>query len=159
MTHTDEQIKSIWIEFGKSFLDEYPKLNKVSEKDWKWFGNAMLYIRGQSKYPVPTGTECRMHPRAFLYILTIGVRKVIQIVSKVVLHKTPLGIFGLEYPIYDLAGYNLSELDYFKKPKIKQFNLKSLKQVELRNKRESVTTYFKPISEMTEIQLNELRNN
>ena len=62
----ENDLKEIWIEFGKQLKDnEYPKLI-VSEEDWDWFGKVVSgYVR-----MYPTGTECRRYPRAFLRILS-----------------------------------------------------------------------------------------
>lgn len=59
-------IKEMWIEFGKRLKDdEYPKLI-VSEEDWDWFGNVVSsYVR-----MYPHGTECRRYPRVFFRILS-----------------------------------------------------------------------------------------
>jgi len=110
---TEDKIKQEWILFSKELKNsEFPHLI-VSEEQYEWFGRTMYYIKEDSEFKTPSGSECRNYPRGFFRIIDGGMDWVRQVLSywytdnySEWVEKNFHGI-GCDY---DLIGYGVFEL-------------------------------------------------
>lgn len=107
-----KDIKQEWIDFSKSLKDEYPDLN-VSESQYDWFGNTMVFIKENSPYKTPCGTECRNYPRGFFRLVSGGKDWVKQVFDMWIddnYGEWIMNNFKGYSCDYDLIGYGIHEL-------------------------------------------------
>ena len=117
-----KEIKQEWINeakalFGRgnSTTDEsnhYDNLDKLTEAQLDWFGDAMVFIKEDTTYDVPSGTECRRWPRAFFSILNNRgvVKEAIDFILTSPRDKLNTIESGYYDTVYRIAGFGLDDL-------------------------------------------------
>ena len=113
MNNEKKIIQDEWIQFVKTMKQDEESTLKITERQYKWFGIVMSYIKEDCDFPIPCGTVCRKWPRAFFRILKGGKEYSIDFLTKwITSHPGDYMMLNLDGrdADYDLLGYNIHEL-------------------------------------------------